>query len=268
MSPKVKDFKPQFLNIDFDIFTSVLPKYLIRHFDRLGTSFLYSDKNHYSETHEFGGSKYLISLEVNSSSDAETILAHFTNIVQNLHGQMKDDWNNIDGIVLDFGYNILESQSPNMIVLPSNILKMASDLNAFIKITTYNMPEEQWEFKSGKIKLKAQEILDSEPTLETIYKNRMSQNKLEMADFFEQAHQILLQADPLDIQTEYEIETSEILELLKSDYITDPNEVYKIIETEFRKWAIFPDAHKKSKFASEKFVQLWLKNRARFKSGN
>lgn len=264
----MKDVNPQFLNIDFDIFTSVLPKYLIRHFDRLGISFLYSDKNHYSETHEFGGSKYLMSLEVNFSSDAEAILSDFTNIVQNLHGQMKDDWNNIDGLVLDFGYNILENQSPNMIVLSSNILRMASNLHALIKITTYNMPEEQWEYDSGKTTLKDQINLDSEPTLETVFKDQVSQSKLEMPDLFEQAHQILLQADPLDIQTEYEVETSEILELLKSDFITDPNEVSKIIEAEFRKWAMIPDSHKKSKFASEKFALLWLKNRARFKSGN
>ena len=265
-SNQVKNTTPHFLNIDFDIFTSVIPKYLIRHFDRIGLSFMYSDKNFHPETHKFGHSKYLISLEVNTSSICESILLEFSNIIQNLKDQTKEDWKNIDGLVMDFGYEILANQSRNMLELSPQILKMASDLSASIKITTYTIDEDRWDKDVKPLQLRDQKILDTEPSLEDVFKEKMNQNKVDFGCFFDQAHQILMKADPLGIQDEYEIETSEILELLKSEHVIDKKQVYKTIEVEFRKWAIFPDSNNKCKFVSKQFAELWSTNKAMFNS--
>lgn len=265
-SNQEKNISPRFLNIDFDIFTSVIPKYLIRHFGRIGLSFMYAEKNFHPETHKFGHSKYLISLEVNTSSICESILLYFSNIIQNLNAQIKVDWNEIDGLVLDFGYEILANQSRSLLELSPQILKMASDLNASIQITTYSISEERWDDDFESMQSQNQITIDTEPSLEDVLKEQMSQNKVEFGDLFDHAHQILMKADPLDIKDEYEIETSQILELLKSDHIIDKTQVDKTIEVEFRKWAIFPDSSKKCKFVSEQFAELWSMHKDKFNS--
>lgn len=135
---------PQFLNIDFQIFSQTQLKHLIAHFEYMDMSVLYADQNHFGPEHEFGNSSALLAVEVNTSVRCESILEDFTGIIENLSADAKRDWEQRDGLILDFGFNVPQESKASSVDLPQTILVYAQKLEASVRITTYLESASDW----------------------------------------------------------------------------------------------------------------------------
>ncbi len=256
--------QPRFINIDFEVFTSVIPKYLIREFDRRGQLILYAGKNFYDEGHQFAKSEYLLSIEVNTAANCEQILLEFTKLIQQLSSKAQADWRLIDGLVLDFGYAIPAAQHASSVHIPLFILKQVLALNASFRITTYIEPEEYFDDEdqySQKMQQAANEI---EAELIVSAQETVTLVKQKYGVVFEQLHQILMRADPLGIQEEYEFEASSLLEFLESEEELDTKTLEHLIEIEFHKWSMMPDSDEKREFVTPQIMDLYFNHKALF----
>lgn len=153
---------PQFLNVDFYIFSQVPLKHLKAHFEHVGLSILYAGQNHYAAAHEFGDAQYLISAEVNTSVRCLSILEDFVAVIAGLSQAAKRDWDRKLGLVLDLGFNIPEEARTLSVDVSRDILALAQHLNASLRVTTYLVAESEWDENHGLQQFIKQSELDSE----------------------------------------------------------------------------------------------------------
>ena len=256
--------KPQFRSVDFELFSSQAPAYLLRHFDRMGLSILYADKNYFEPEYEYGNSTYLISVEINSSVLCERILEDFLALIAALSGKAKKDWENREGLILNLAYTLCEEQHASHMDLPRSLLKQAQSLEASIQITTYNESEVEWDDDHVEEQIALQAELDRiKPCIESA-DAQVKRVKDQFGEIFEQAHSILKQVDPLNIQEDYAFETSSLLEMLESEGVHSPEDVAMMVESGFKKWALFPDIEKKCETVSSQMCALWAENKSMF----
>lgn len=154
--------RPQFLNVDFDIFSQVPLRHLKAHFEHVGLSILYAGENHHTAAHEFGDAPYLLSAEVNTSVLCLSILEDFVAVIAGLSEAAKKDWDCKLGLVLDLGFNIPEEARTLSVDVSQDILALAQHLNASLRVTTYLVTESEWDKDHGQQQFIKQSELDSE----------------------------------------------------------------------------------------------------------
>lgn len=158
----------QFLNIDFECFFNKKPDYLLDFFDQKTIAVLFCGENPSppgSINHEF---KYLLALELNSVM-MDSIIDEFQIMIDSFDDEAKNEWSYLRAITFDIGYNVVSGQSPSIMRLPKKLIALANKYNAEIVVTTYSIPENEWDDNFNEAQKKTQFLLD--PDIEDIYRS-------------------------------------------------------------------------------------------------
>lgn len=153
--------KPQFINLDFELFFNKKPLYLLKNLAEEYISILYSGENNLGEEHSHAKYNYLVSLEMNAIT-LTSIIKDFYKLINNLDNQAKDDWLELKSLILDIGFYVPKESKTNCIQIPKGCIEIAEKFGAHIVITTYQKHEEDWDYSHEEDQLKLQLELDLE----------------------------------------------------------------------------------------------------------